>query len=89
VTFPRASFAFTGVEPVQFRSSPPVVRTFCGACGTLLTYSHADFAGEIDVTTASLDAPERFAPRDHTWSEEALPWVELGSLPRFPRKRSE
>ena len=40
VTFAEGSFAFTRGEPVQFRSSPPVVRSFCGRCGTPLSYRH-------------------------------------------------
>jgi hypothetical protein len=65
-----------------------VVRSFCAACGTPLTYQHDDFAGEIDVTVASLDEPEAFPPADHTWTSEAIPWLELGdALPRHPRSR--
>jgi hypothetical protein len=51
VTFPAESVAFTQAEPVRFRSSPPVERTFCGRCGTSLTYRHADRGHEIDITT--------------------------------------
>jgi hypothetical protein len=31
-------FAFTAGQPVEFQSSPPVTRSFCGRCGTPLTY---------------------------------------------------
>jgi hypothetical protein len=89
VSFPRARFAWTGAAPARYGSSPPVERTFCARCGTSLTYTHSDFGDEIDVTTASLDAPQAFPPRDHTWVEEALPWSELGALPRFPQRRTE
>jgi hypothetical protein len=90
VTFPRQDFAFTRGTPVRYRSSPPVVRSFCGACGTALTYERADFPEAVDVTTASLDEPERFAPADHTWDAHRLPWLRLSDdLPRFPRSRHE
>src|SRR3712207_5095313 len=62
VTFLAASFAFVQGEPMRFRSSPPVVRTFCGRCGTPLTYQNVERADEIDVTTGSLDDPEAFPP---------------------------
>lgn len=56
-----ADFEFTGVEPVRFASSPGVTRTFCGRCGSSLTYHYA--SGEvIDVATATLDEPSRYPP---------------------------
>jgi hypothetical protein len=90
VTFPRGAFAFVKGTPVRYRSSPPVLRSFCGACGTPLTYEHADFPDGVDVTTASLDDPERFPPADHTWTSHHLSWLPLSDpLPRFPRTRHE
>jgi len=35
-----------------------------------LTFEHEDFLDEIDVTTCSLDDPERVPPRDHTQYEQ-------------------
>jgi hypothetical protein len=90
VTFPTEGFAFVRGAPVRYRSSPPVVRSFCGACGTPLTYEHADFPGEVDVTTASLDDPNAFPPADHTWTSERIAWLALADdLPRFPRTRRD
>jgi hypothetical protein len=44
----------------------------------------------LDVTTASLDAPELFPPRDHVWTSHAIPWLELGDdLPRHAKFRPE
>lgn len=31
-------FAFTSGQPIEFSSSADVVRSFCGTCGTPLTY---------------------------------------------------
>jgi hypothetical protein len=88
VTFARASFSFTAAQPVAYQSSAPVVRTFCGRCSTSLTYTHADFADEIDVTIASLDQPDDFAPRDHTWTSQRLHWMEVSAgLPSFGGRR--
>jgi len=87
-TFPPTQFAFTKGTPARYRSSPPVVRTFCPTCGTPLTYQHASFPNEIDVTIASLDDPSAFPPADHTWTSERIPWLELGDhLPRHERSR--
>jgi hypothetical protein len=90
VTFPAAAFAFERGAPVRRRSSPPVVRTHCGACGTGLTYEHDGFAGEVDVATATLDDPSAFPPADHTWWSERIPWLAIAdALPRFPRARGD
>ena len=80
VTFPMAAFEWTGGEPARFRSSPPVERTFCARCGTSLTYTHEERAGEIDVTTGSLDDPDAFPPTKDVFAEQKLSWVlDLGS----------
>jgi hypothetical protein len=75
VTFPLTSFAFTAGEPVEYRSSPPVLRTFCGRCGTSLTYRHEEREGEIDVTTATLDDPEAYPPTKDVFAEQKLSWA--------------
>ena len=88
VTFAKADFRFTAGEPRFFASSPPVRRGFCAACGTPLTYEHAERPTEIDVTTASLDAPDAFPPTYHAWLADDLAWVRFGDgLPTFPRWR--
>jgi hypothetical protein len=89
VTFDRDAFHFTGAEPVRYRSSTNVVRTFCGRCGTPLTYARDDEPETIDVTTVSLDRADDLPPRDHTWTSHALAWTfGSGDLPRHPGKRS-
>ncbi len=89
VTFAARAFAFTRGDPVRYRSSPLVVRTFCGQCGTPLSYARDDEPESIDVTTISLDRANELAPRDHTWTSHALPWTSgLDVLPRFAEKRS-
>jgi catechol 2,3-dioxygenase-like lactoylglutathione lyase family enzyme len=90
LTFAADAFAITRGEPVRYRSSPPVLRSFCGRCGTPLTYRHDAFGGAVDVTTASLDEPERGAPVDHTWTSERIAWWRPEPRwPEFPRSRSE
>jgi hypothetical protein len=73
VAVAKSGFEFTGT-PSEYRSSPPVVRTFCGACGSPLTYWHADWPDIMDVTTGSLDSPQDFPPVDHIWMADAVAW---------------
>jgi hypothetical protein len=70
-------FAFTTGKPVEFNSSPSVTRTFCGRCGTPLTYWKTSYGGKIDVTTCSLDDPDAFPPVAHVWTSHKLKWVKL------------
>jgi hypothetical protein len=82
-------FAFTRGWPAAYHSSGQVTRTFCGRCGTGLTYAHAEDEGEIDVTIASLDTPGAVAPTAHTWMEDAVSWDRPDEvLPSFARRRS-
>ncbi|HUP25581.1 MAG TPA: GFA family protein [Thermoanaerobaculia bacterium] len=88
VTVPRSGFALAAGQPVTYRSSSEVVRTFCGVCGTPLTYQHAKLPGEIDVTTCSLDEPEAHPPHDQVWTSHRLGWMaRAGELPAFARRR--
>jgi len=59
-----------------------VVRTFCGNCGTSLTYQNIKRGSEIDITTASLDDPEKFPPRKLVFADEKLNWDIHLDLPR-------
>jgi hypothetical protein len=75
VTFSAESLTFIQGEPGRFRSSPPVERTFCGRCGTSLTYQSEERSHEIDVTTGSLDDPEAFPPTKAVFPEQKLSWA--------------
>ena len=86
----RTQFRYTAGVPAAFHSSHGVTREFCAQCGTPLTYANVRAAGELDVTTASLDHPEAIPPQDHTFSEHRLRWLHLGDdLPRYLRTRGD
>lgn len=84
--FPQSRFEVVEGKPVLYESSPGVERTFCGRCGTTLTY-HADrFPGDVEITIATLDRPEDVPPTCHVWTSERLPWLHLGDdLRQYPR----
>ena len=87
-TIPSAEFRFTSGEPVSFQSSGHGTRTFCPRCGTPLTFRSSQLPDEVDVTTCSLEDPERLPPKDHSRTSSKLSWVELGdTLPAFPNAR--
>jgi hypothetical protein len=74
-TVARAGLRFTRGELREFRSSEQVWRGFCPECGTSLTYRREGRPAEIDVTLATLDDPQRVAPRMHVWVADKLPWT--------------
>ena len=64
-------------------------RSFCGRCGSPLTYHRDDTPGELDVMTISLDDPNAFPPAFHIWVGEAVGWDSLaGDLPSHARARN-
>lgn len=67
----------TAGEPLVVRSSEHVERTFCGLCGSSLTYKHSKRANQIDVTLATLEDPSRFRPESHIWTQDKLDWVSI------------
>ena len=86
---PASGFRFTAQAPMQHRSSANVIRTFCGVCGTALTYQRTDLPDEVDVTIASADHPDRLAPGDHVRTSSRLAWDAVcDGLPTFSGSRS-
>jgi hypothetical protein len=72
---PEEHFLFTRGEPKVYRSSPKVQRTFCPNCGTSLTYKNEERKGETDITTGSLDHPEKYPPTQDYYCRDRLAWV--------------
>ena len=61
--------------PGFYASSPDVKRGYCAACGTPLTYSGEKWAGETHFLIGVFDDPTAFAPRNETFTEDALSWA--------------
>jgi hypothetical protein len=87
---PRTQFRLVQGAPTRFGSSAKGQRSFCGRCGTQLTFEHADFADEIDITTCSLDDPNLVPPKDHTWMRSRVSWIApADALPKYDEARGE
>jgi hypothetical protein len=69
------AFEWTKGEAAAWRSSSEATRGFCAECGTPLYY-HGDDSGRINVTIASLDNPDAFAPETQVGTEGQMPWFE-------------
>ncbi len=63
------------------------IRGFAACCGTHVTFEDAVNAPTVDVAIATLDKPERWAPKKAIWVEDKLPWVTLNpDVPAFPQR---
>jgi len=82
-------FRVVNGEPQRYRSSPAAMRSFCGRCGTQLTYQH-DGLAEIDVTICSLDDADLVPPEDQTFARSMLWWMDTAHLlPRHSTVRAK
>ncbi|MFO0996857.1 MAG: GFA family protein [Alphaproteobacteria bacterium] len=88
--FRRDEFDVTAGNPAAYESSPGVVRTFCGRCGTSLTLTDKRFPDEVYVTLASLNDPEVLPPEFHIWRSQRLSWLETSDkLPRYVQFKAD
>lgn len=75
MTFSLDHFAFLQGEPTRYPSSTGATWSFCGQCGSTLTYQNEGRPKEIDVTTGSVDDPEAFPPTQEGSEDEKVSWV--------------
>ncbi len=89
---PVAAFAVCSPDQVRwtsddralYESAPGRFRAFCRDCGTSLTWE-AEVNGRsfLAIHVSTLDHPEDFAPTEHTFHGEAIPWFDVNDdLPR-------
>jgi hypothetical protein len=74
--FDAASVRFPGESPQEHESSPQAWRSFCGSCGTPISYRSRRFPGEIHFYLGAMDEPQRYAPTGHFYYRERLPWFD-------------
>jgi len=88
VCVPAAAFRFTQGQPVAYASSPGVLRTHCGRCGSPISYA-SNRHNQVDRYTGTLDDPAAIAPTFHVHVGEQLPWFEVhDTLPRYAQGQS-
>ena len=75
ISVEKKSFLWARGRPKRYRTPTKAWRTFCPACGTSLTYESPKRPRAIDITTGSLDRPEKFPPTRDFFVKERIPWV--------------
>ena len=71
----KSDYRVVSGQPKEFASSTGVIRTFCGDCGTTLSWEGEKQPGRIDVTIGSLDKPEQFPPSKAVYRRHRLSWA--------------
>ena len=83
VGYRPAEFRLLRGLPKSFSKTPGVVRTFCGDCGTSISYVDTGLVDEVYVTIGFFDHPERLVPQAHAYWRMKLPCLEFSDdLPR-------
>jgi len=84
----RTRFRYTQGEPAGYKSSPHVMRTHCGRCGSPMTYV-TEKNNQVDIYIGTLDDPVAVAPAYHVHAAEQLPWFEIADAsPRYARGKA-
>lgn len=74
---PVSKFSYQSGTPKYLQSSAKGTRHFCPDCGTPLAFLTTERPHNIDITTGSLDDPNRFIPTLDVHEESKLHWVLL------------
>lgn len=84
--FTQDQVAFSGDDRAVFASAPNVERTFCGTCGSSLTWE-TDFGAEgrlCAIHISAFDDPDALRPTGHSFYAERISWFDIhDALPRY------
>lgn len=58
-------------------SGKPVLRQFCGECGSPIQSVLTSNAAIVAIKAGTADQPGAYAPTVHVWTDSKLPWVEI------------
>ncbi|MBC7493296.1 MAG: GFA family protein [Novosphingobium sp.] len=76
-----ANFATTGdlttYVDKDTLSGAPILRKFCGICGSPILSDFSNGTGMVVVKAGTLDDPTPFTPGVSVWTSRKLPWVDL------------
>jgi hypothetical protein len=83
--FDKSGFEWIGDEPVAYSSSPGIDWLHCAKCGSLVGYTRSSRPNHVDITTGTLDQPERYPPTVEIWLEHKISWETLD--PDLPKRQ--
>ncbi len=74
--FASDAVSFEGT-PQRRQSSPHIIRSFCSACGTPMSYEDDRLPGEIYLPAGIFDEADRLVPERHHYVSSKLFWLHL------------
>lgn len=84
-TWPRERYQDNAAPLTAWRSSEIGNRWFCPTCGASVQCDFAADPGIVEITIASLDAPNAVAPEAHGFASDAPSWLVIDDhRPRWP-----
>lgn len=82
--FDKDRFEWLAGRPMEYGSSPGIHWLFCGMCGSLVGYQRSQRPDHMDITTGTLDDPNRYPPDVEIWTKERIGWEALH--PDLPKR---
>lgn len=79
--FADAQVTMTGAAVSAYTSSPGVVRSFCGRCGSPISYRGEKWPGETHFAVCAFEDAGDLAPTSDHLAEDKLPWAALLGRP--------
>ena len=84
--FGHADFEWLCGYPAAYSSSAGIEWLHCQYCSSLVGYRRASRPEHMDITTGTLDEPDRFPPAVEIWLEHKIGWETLNpELPNRPQ----
>lgn len=85
-----ADEVFIQGEELKRYENGPVTRTFCGVCGSPVSYTDSRIADRFYFVLGAMDQPQLYRPTLHAYVREQLPFVHMpDGLPRVLRSSVE
>ena len=82
--FEARDFKWLAAEPIAYSSSRGIEWLHCNDCGSLVGYRRSSRPDNVDITTGTLDEPDRFPPAVEIWLEHKIGWETLD--PKLPKR---
>lgn len=69
--------SFTGNLPAKHSSKDGVKRSFCGQCGSPISYESDRWKDQLHMYLGIFDEPEKLHPTDHVYYDEKIAWLHV------------
>ncbi len=68
---------FTANQPASYSSGDGVKRSFCGQCGSPISYQSHRWPDQVHLYLGVFDEPNNIHPEDHVYFKEKISWLNL------------